>query len=431
MKVALLAFVFMAIVATAVVDASVPRKKPQKFISKAITDLRKGASIARTQSSESLATCNKELKLLKLDDHVYTEEQKAADEDDRNGRAEDKASLSNAISKRLAGMQKMLQRLFDLSRKLTKHIENINKIFKTKFKSDDADMQGAQDVLNALKSHIEHGNAEMDPIVAGQTKPKAPVDTALVELKGQPQCNSASEAAYKMWNESHTYHEEMQAFFEGERIALGKVKEAIEAIIAKKRARMQQLMEQDNRLKQLLAGNGTNTTDVDRRPVGFLAELLHKQVEKHNKIVVDACRRIDVERPMMKEKRRALFAELKECKKQAGYLEDGVSKDEEFVRSKLATLAWDELGDKFDVDLDAKVTYAETVQTVGDIKAMPKEKFEEIADNNMKVSRFEYFKTLAQLLRNEDTTALPNITMAKNITNQASTRVFTLSEISV
>lgn len=428
MRVSLSAFVFMAIVATAVVDASVPRKKPQKFISKAITDLRKGASIARTQSSESLATCNKELKLLKDDDHVYTDEQKAADDDEAQSRAEDKKTLSAAISKRVAGMEKMLQRLFDLSRKLTKHIENINKIFKTKFKADDADMQGSQDVLNALKSHIEHGNAEMDPIIPGQTKPKAPVDTALVELKRQPQCNSASEAAYKMWNESHAYHEEMQAYFEGERIALGKVKDAIEAVIAKKRGRMLQLREQDDRLKQLLTGNATKK---DLRPVSFLAELLHKQVEKHNKIVVDACRRIDVERPMMKEKRRALFAELKECKKQAGYLEDGVSKDEEFVRSKLATLAWDELGDKFDSDLDAKVTYAETVQTVGNINAMPKEKFEEIADNNMKVSRFEYFKTLAKLLRNEDSTALPNITMAKNVTIQKSERVFTLSEISV
>ena len=421
----------MAIVATAVVDASVPRKKPQKFISKAITDLRKGASIARTQSSESVATCNKELKSLKDDDHVYTEEQRAADDDDANSRAEDKQTLSSALSKRLEGMEKMLKRLFDLSRKLTKHIENINKIFKAKFKADDADMQGSQDVLNALKSHIEHGNAEMDPIIPGQTKPKAPVDTALVELKMQPQCNSASEAAYKMWNESHAYHEEMQAYFESERIALGKVKDAIEAVIAKKRARMLQLREQDDRLKQLLAGNATNTMNKELRPVSFLAELLHKQVEKHNKIVADACRRIDVERPMMKEKRRALFAELKECKKQAGYLEDGMSKDEEFVRSKLATLAWDELGDKFDTDLDAKVTYAETVQTVGDIKAMPKEKFEEIADNHMKVSRFEYFKTLAKLLRNEDSTVLPNITMAKNGTFQRSEKVFTLSEISV
>jgi hypothetical protein len=178
-----------------------------------------------------------------------------------------------------------------------------------------------------------------------------------------------------------------------------------------------------------LAGN---ETDKEKRPISFLAQLLHKSVEKHNGIVSTACNRIDLERPQMKEKRRELFAELKECKKQAGYLEDGVSKDEEFVRSKLPTLAWDQLAEKFDIDLDAKVTFADTLQTVGAVAVMPKEKFDEIADSRFKVSRFEYFKTVADLLRNLDTTGLPNITASKNASALTpAPRVFTLSEISV
>lgn len=412
------------------VNASIPRKKPQKFISKAITDLRRGGSIARSESGESVATCNVELQMLKADAHIYTETQKAADAADADSRNGDKTVLAAAIAKRLAGMEKMFKRLMDLSRQLTKHITNINKIFKSKFKADDADMEGSQNVLNALKDHIEHGNAVMDPIVLGASKPTEPkAEASLLEVQRQPMCDQASKAAYNMWNESHSYHEEMQVFFEQERVALGKVKEALDVVIAKKRAQMAVLATQNARLQNFMAGN---ETDKDKRPVSFLAELLHKSVEKHNAIVAKVCQRIDVERPMMKEKRRQLFAQLKDCKKQAGYLEDGVSKDEEFVRSKLPTLAWDQLAEKFDTDLDAKVAFADTLQTVGVVAVMPKEKFEEIADKNYRVSRFEYFKTVAGLLRNQDTTGLPNITASKNVTGAApAPRVFTLSEISV
>ena len=430
MKTTLLTIFIAFICIGTYVNASLPRKKPQKFISKAITDLRRGASIARTQSGESVAACNNELKMLKGDEYFYTEEEKAADEEDAEARDGDKKLLSDAIRKRLARMEKMFKRLMYLSRQLTKHINNINKIFKTKFKADDADMEGSQNVLNALKSHVEHGNPEMDPIVSGQSKPKAPADvatTSLLEVTKEPTCATASKAAYNMWNESHAYHEEMQAFFEQERMALGKVKEAMDVVIAKKRAQINILRVQMGNLKKFLAGN---ETDKERRPISFLAQLLHKSVEKHNGIVSTACNRIDLERPQMKEKRRELFAELKECKKQAGYLEDGVSKDEEFVRSKLPTLAWDQLAEKFDIDLDAKVTFADTLQTVGAVAVMPKEKFDEIADSRFKVSRFEYFKTVADLLRNLDT-GLPNITAAKNATKGPAVRVFTLSEISV
>eukprot|EP00943_MAST-04B_sp_MAST-4B-sp1_P005985 g5985.t1 len=211
------------------VNASIPRKKPQKFISKAITDLRRGGSTARVESGESVATCNVELKMLKADAHIYTEEQKAADAADADARHGDKTVLAGAIAKRLAGMEKMFKRLMFLSRQLTQHITNINKIFKSKFKADDADMEGSQNVLNALKNHIEHGNAEMDPIVLGAGKPKEPkAETSLLEVQRQPMCDQASKAAYNMWNESHSYHEEMQVFFEQERVALGKVKEALD-----------------------------------------------------------------------------------------------------------------------------------------------------------------------------------------------------------
>ena len=121
-------------------------------------------------------------------------------------------------------------------------------------------------------------------------------------------------------------------------------------------------------------------------------------VTKAKYIVYKSCGEIEVQTDAMVTERRAVYKELKQCKQQAGYLEDGISQDEELVRSKRPELNWGVLAKKIDVDLEAKVRCSEVKDVLGDTAVISSSKCAEISQNG-KVSRFQFFKTVAEILK--------------------------------
>lgn len=401
--------------------AVAPHKKPIKFIAQAITSLQEQAITARTSQQQATATCKLELNSLSEDDRTVSDEKKADDAEDREERLGHKVALQAAVGNRVQGMMKMMNKLGALREKLHAHIDRVNKIFTAKFKADNADIQSAQSVLGNLKSHIMADNAETAPIT----------DTGFLQMTtaNAPSCDGASKAAYMMFNESHANHEKMLEYFNLEREKLGKVKMALDAVMSKKQAKVLALSRQNEELKSVL--NSANATSISSAPVSVLGELVAKSIGQHEEVIRQSCATIANEGPEMVQKRRHVYTELKQCKVEAGYLEDGISEDEEFVRSKRPDMNWDALVKSMEGDLEGKTDCSNVLNILGSGNdgVITDASCNEIGERG-RVSRFKLFKYVAGKLKSTFQPSSDNSTKTA-VAPQASSKVFTLSEISV
>jgi hypothetical protein len=401
-------------------------KKPIKHISLAISTLQENAQMSRTQTVKAGTVCGTEIKSLESDEQIMSEEEKQDAAEEREERMGHKDALYGAVNNRVKGMMKMMKRLSGIRQKLTAHIDRVNKIFASKFKADDADMSSSQAVINQLKSHITEGNPQTEPIA----------ENTLVSFlqqalgaKAAPECESATSAAFQMFNASHANHNKMMEYFKQEREKLGKVKMALDAMMNKKQSKILSLSRQSEELEKLMKHNKSS---LNGAPVAVLGELVAKSIKQHDSVIRKSCGEIEAQTDAMVTERRAVYKELKQCKQQAGYLEDGISQDEELVRSKRPELNWDVLAKKFDADLEAKVRCSEVKDVLGDTAVISSSKCAEISQNG-KVSRFQFFKTVAEILKqagNTNSTAAAS-TASALAKPKASEQVFTLSEISV
>lgn len=401
-------------------------KKPVKHISVAISTLQENAETSRTQTAKANSVCKTEIKSLESDEEIMSEEEKEDVAEEREERTGHKNALYGAVNNRVKGMMKMMKRLSGIRQKLTAHIDRVNKIFASKFKADDADLSSSQAVINHLKSHITEGNPQVEPIAENS------LVTFLQEALGGrvgPECEGATSAAFRMFNTSHANHNRMMEYFKQEREKLGKVKMSLDAIINKKQSKILSLSRQAEELEIMMKHNKSSLAGA---PVTVLGQLVAKSIKQHDSVIRKSCNEIEVQTDVMTTERRSVYKELKQCKQEAGYLEDGISQDEEYVRSKRTELNWDLLGKKFDADLDAKVACSEVKEVLGENSVISSSKCAEISQNG-RVSRFQFFKTVAEILRknvDKSTSAAtsPNAAASKQ---QASEQVFTLSEISV
>lgn len=399
-------------------------KKPIKHISVAISTLQENAETSRAQALKANKICGTEIKSLESDEEVMTEEEKEDAAEEREERMGHKNALFGAVNNRVKGMMKMMKRLSGIRQKLTAHIDRVNKIFAAKFKADDADMSSSQAVINHLKSHITEGNPQMQPIA------ESSLVTFLQEAlrgKNAPECEGATSSAFRMFNTSHANHNKMMEYFKQEREKLGKVKMSLDAIINKKQSKILSLSRQAEELEKMMKHNKSSLAGA---PVSVLGELVAKSIKQHDSVIRKSCGEIEVQTDAMVTERRSVYKELKQCKQQAGYLEDGISQDEEYVRSKRTKMNWDLLAKKFDSDLDAKVSCSEVKDVLGENDVISSSKCAEIAQNG-RVSRFQFFKTIAETLRKSGDKSSGAKATSKSTKQQASEQVFTLSEISV